>query len=503
MAKTGKRKSPGASHRGGVEFGGLNRGEVAASILPDYVIVRLKDSSPVALAGALGFSAPAPMAAQAQELNQALAAFDVELRPHFGRAMSARARTKLAVSIPALGPQGDRGDRNLDEGFVESAFVQVRPKKGHDAQAIVSTLKRHDAVLNAYVAPRPVPAVLSGSQAGSRNFEPSQGYLHSAPNGIGAMEIWPEKGGTGEGITICDVEGNWNLDHEDLPRGINQIGGTVINDPEWRNHGTAVLGEMVSQSNDFGTVGICHDAKVVVQSAVIDGVFNTAGAIINAAGKLKAGDVILIELQALGGPNNQYLAMQFWEDVFTAIQVATEKGITVVEAGGNGNQNFDLAAFKNTGLQKDSGAIVVGAGVPPTNFVDHEGAQAYGGPAPYGSLGPPRSRLFFSNYGQILSLQGWGMNVTTLAYGDAQGDKSENKWYTLRFNGTSSASPIVTGAVACLQGLSKAKKGSVLTPDQVRRILIKTGTPQEAGPGVPLSQKIGPLPDLARAIRQL
>ena len=52
-----------------------------------------------------------------------------------------------------------------------------------------------------------------------------------------------------------------------------------------------------------------------------------------------------------------------------------------------------------------------------------------------------------------------------------------------------------------LQGIAKARHGAPLTPAKVRRILMLTGTPQVAGPGVPLSQRIGPLPNLARAQR--
>lgn len=106
-----------------------------------------------------------------------------------------------------------------------------------------------------------------------------------------------------------------------------------------------------------------------------------------------------------------------------------------------------------------------------------------------------------SNDGKIVNVQGWGWHVTTLGYGDAQGGDSENVWYTLRFSGTSSASPIVTGSVACLQGRAKAKNGSPLTPKKVREILMKTGTPQEPGPGVPLTQNIGPLPNLPAAMK--
>lgn len=232
----------------------------------------------------------------------------------------------------------------------------------------------------------------------------------------------------------------------------------------------------------------------MVQSAFIGGVFNLAATLTNATSKLKAGDAIVIELQSTG-PNGKYVATQYWDDIYTAIKVATQKGITVVEAAGNGNENFDLPIFNGTGLQKDSGAIVVGAGVPPTNHFDNDNA--------YQSIGVPRSRIWFSNYGKIVNVQGWGWHVTTLAYGDVQGGASENTWYTLRFSGTSSASPIVTGSVACLQGRSKAKNGAPLTPAKVRQILMDTGTPQQAGPGVPLSQRIGPLPNLPAAMKKV
>jgi hypothetical protein len=52
----------------------------------------------------------------------------------------------------------------------------------------------------------------------------------------------------------------------------------VIDDLGWRNHGTAVLGGMISISDSKGCVGISHEAKAVVQSTVINGVFNAAGA---------------------------------------------------------------------------------------------------------------------------------------------------------------------------------------------------------------------------------
>lgn len=459
---------------------------------PDYVVAELRYDSRVAFS-ASKFEGPSEAEAQVEALNKVLEEFRVKkFRSHFGKKASEIRQRVTATSAAVVAP--------VTADFAQSGFVQIVPEKPDEAPDLARRLNRQGPVWKAVVAPKPVPAAMaSGSSRGSRNFEPAQGYLASAPDGIGAMAVWDAVGGRGKGVTICDIEGNWNRSHEDLPRGIRLLGGTLIDDLGWRNHGTAVLGEMVSRPNDFGTVGISHQAKAVVQSAVIGGVFNTAGAILNAASKLKKGDVILIELQATG-PNGKYVAMQYWDDVFSAIRVATDKGITVVEAAGNGDENFDLAIFKDTGLQKDSGAVIVGAGVPPTNYFDHFG---FGGAFPgYSRIGVPRSRIWFSNYGKIVSVQAWGWHVTTLGYGDAQGG-SENRWYTLRFSGTSSASPIVTGAVACIQGRARAKTGSFLPPADVRKLLVKTGTPQEAGPGVPLSQHIGPQPNLEVAFRRI
>jgi hypothetical protein len=488
-----KKKKKAATRTGQETRAGFVSAELKTPDIPDYVVVELRYESPVAFTRSK-FAAPADAESQAETLNNVLAKYDIQkLQSHFGLPASAvKERIAVAAKLPPEPEPKKFAKKGMDTAFIESGFVQVIPKKAGDAPKIARELNKKGPVWKAYVAPRPVPAaVATGSQAGSRNFEPSQGYLHAAPNGIGAVEIWGLGGAKGAGVTICDIEGNWNRSHEDLPSGIPLIGGTLINDIGWRNHGTAVLGEMISLPNVRGTAGISHGAKAVVQSAVVNGVFNAAAAINNAATTLKAGDVILIELQATG-PNGKYVAMQYWSDIFTAIVAATAKGITVVEAAGNGNENFDLAIFNGTGLQKDSGAVVVGAGIPPTNHFDTDSA--------YASIGAPRSRIWFSNYGKIVNVQAWGWHVTTLGYGDAQGGSSENTWYTVRFSGTSSASPIVTGAVACLQGRAKSKNGAPMTPDRVRKILMATGTPQEAGPGVPLTQNIGPQPNLPKAM---
>ncbi|WP_260397749.1 S8 family serine peptidase [Sphingopyxis sp. JAI128] len=180
-----------------------------------------------------------------------------------------------------------------------------------------------------------------------------------------------------------------------------------------------------------------------------------------------------------------------------AIRRAVKRGIIVVEAAGNGAENLDDALYDVPGPRfpgdwenpfkpgADSGAIIVGAGAPPR-----------------GNHGPARSRLGFSNYGQRVDCQGWGREVATTGYGNLYAGSSEDEWYTDSFSGTSSASPIVTGAIAVLQGIAK-EAGTLLTPDSARTKLRSTGTPQQASPTAPVSQRIGSLPDLEALIATL
>ena len=495
MAKPHPRNVP-SRHDAGFRMGEYDRPDV-----PDYVVVELRYEAPVAYTAAK-FVASAAAEPQAHALNDTLAQFDIRrVRPQFALpAATVKGRVALAASLPPEPSSRMLTSRGAGTAFRESSFVQIVPKRDADAPKLAEALRRKSSVWQAYVAPRPEPAGRTGKDVGSRNFEPAQGYLHAAPDGICAMETWALKGALGKGVRICDIEAAWNLKHEDLPKGIPLLGGEMLDDVAWRDHGTAVLGEMVSVPGAQGTVGIAHQAKAAVQSAFIDGVFNLPAALVNVGDRLEPGDVVLIELHA-EGPNGKYVAMQYWDDVFLAIQSVVAKGITVVEAAGNGDEDFELPSFGGSGLQKDSGAIVVGAGVPPTNHFDADGFPPT--KPGYSSLGVPRSRIWFSNHGRIVDVQAWGWHVTTLGYGDAQGGKSENAWYTHRFSGTSSAAPIVTAAAAALQGRALAKHGAPLSPSRVRKILKATGTPQEPGPGVPLTQRIGPQPNLAKALAQV
>lgn len=342
------------------------------------------------------------------------------------------------------------------------------------------------------------------------DFMARQGYLNPAPEGVDALFAWTVPGGRGAGVRIIDIEGAWQLTHEDLVRNQDGVaGGTPSPDIRYRNHGTAVLGVVSGDRNSWGVTGICPDANVRTISIFdANGNMDTARAIGQAANLLSAGDILLIEIHRpgpryIGNGQMGFIPIEWWPDDFAAIQFATRKGIIVVEAAGNGGENLDDPVYNtpDSGFpamwtnpfnrqNRDSGAIIVGAGAPPERT--------------HGRFhGPDRSRLGFSNYGQMVDAQAWGEEVTTTGYGDLQRGNGEDQQFTDKFNGTSSASPIVVGVVGCLQGILLAKRRALLTPSKARELLRNTGSAQQDAPLRPRTQRIGNRPDLRSLISRI
>lgn len=305
------------------------------------------------------------------------------------------------------------------------------------------------------------------------NWEDSQHYLKPAPTGVNAPYAWSFPFGKGENVRAIDIEGNWIQTHEDLHGGTDdfRLGGTTINEASWWNHGTAVLGEIGSDSNSFGMTGIAYNCDL---GTVGVGSISAGQAVNIAVNNSNPGDVILIELHA-AGPNANgngqfgYVPMEYWQGNFDAMLNASALGWIVVEAGGNGTQNLDDPVYGSLfdPAFRFSGAIMVAA-----SCSDHTAAS-------------------FTNYGQRLDVHAYGCwDVFTLGYGGLYGDNPNNH-YTGSFSGTSSASPMITGACVVLQGLSKNNFGILLDHNEMRTLLQTYSTPQ-----VGTYKQIGPMPDL-------
>jgi len=361
---------------------------------------------------------------------------------------------------------------------------------------LAADLEALPGVLAAYPVPLPQELPVPGS------FVSQQRYLNPptpAPAGINALYAWTLTGGTGANVTICDVEYDWNYNHLDvtkavgsqlIPNSVDPFAGTPNASAP---HGTGVIGVLSSDSNGWGTTGISHGALLLTCGTFfgLTPVWNPSGAIQTATNALQAGDVMVLEQQwDYSGTARQgkFVPIEWWNattgmsqgqnSVYLAIQAAVALGIHVVEAGGNGN--VDTGAMNWAG---DSGAIIVGAG--GTGL----------------TLRGDRVRMGFSSYGPRFDLQGWGENVVTTGHNaDLHSSEGVNLHYTQTFNGTSSASPVVAGAVACLQGWwAGLGQATPITPAVMRATLKLTGTPQDSVGTKP----IGPRPDLLAAITQL
>ena len=451
-----------------------------------------------------------------------------QAKPLFGDSEERVQAEQAALPVAAVGPEADLPDLSL--------YYRVEVPDEYAMEALCGKLCAASGVETAYIKPAAYPAqelVEPGDSAKSADtddpprgveaeeaineqlpdtvqppsatpdFTTRQGYLNAAPAGVDAQYAWRLRGGRGWNVRICDIEGGWNFAHEDLRRNQGGVIGTNSTNAGWRNHGTAVVGEIGGDRNAFGITGICSGAHV--RGVSIFGGVGSAGALQRAANLLRAGDIILIELHrpgpnATGRGQQGFIPIEWWPDDYAAIRYAVNRGVVVVEAAGNGGENLDASIYdtRPNGFpsdwrnpfdrrQRDSGAVVVGAGAPPpgTNGRSH---------------GPDRSRLGFSNYGRMLDAQGWGREVVTTGYGDLQGGSNDDLHYTSRFSGTSSASPIVVGALGCVQGVLRARGRVPLSPARARSLLRRTGTPQTAAPGRPRSQRIGNRPNLRQLI---
>jgi len=166
---------------------------------------------------------------------------------------------------------------------------------------------------------------------------------------------------------------------------------------------------------------------------------------------------------------------------FDLIELATKKGIIVIEPAGNGDTSGDpvgnnLDDFKNARENKvldrtpgnaefkDSGAIMVAAAS------DRNG----------------HSKMKSTNFGNRIDCFAWGENVfTTNNPAELPGP------YLPDFNGTSSASAIIAGAAIVVQSIVEASGKPRLSPAQMRDILSQNGTS---------GNRIGVMPNLKKII---
>jgi hypothetical protein len=246
------------------------------------------------------------------------------------------------------------------------------------------------------------------------------------------------------------------LAHEDLAA-VDPEAISGLANPQWAFHGNGVLGILVGGDNGFGVMGVAPEAATRVahpEYPAFPGLdYDVARAIGDSLMVLVPGDVILIEQQVYG-PDLEYLPVIWDRAVRDAIRVASAAGVVVVVPAGNGAINLDDPVYEGV-FTESTGAILVGAG--GSSISDD-----------------PRGRSG-SNYGSMLTVQGWWGDIVTTG-GDSYHDlyfpnDDVNQAYTANFGGTSGASAIVAGLVASVQSMAIETRGSPFTPVEVSLLL--------------------------------
>lgn len=386
-------------------------------------------------------------------------------------------RIKVAKLVESL--RGGEADVEIGVRQALAHYYYVTFAKDIDPVAVASELQAITSIVEAaYPEPLPAPPTAAPLYTGQMN------YFKPAPEGINTNYATTYPGGTGAKVKVVDIEYSWNTQHTDLMKARTALvpHGTPADPFGDTNHGTAVIGQLISTANNFGVTGGVPAAGLALVNANNTAGYDPAGALAKASSVTVPGDIVLIEQQAFG-PSAGYVPLEWIPEVYDAIRALTTRGVIVIEAAANGSENLSDASLYGAPFpmgKLDSGAIIVGAG---ENCL--AGAQR-------------RVRLDFSNYGARVNLQAAGNCVVTTGYGDLYSAEGVNSYYTATFGGTSSASPIVASAAAALSSAHETlNNNAVLTPQTVRTILRDTGTPQVTGsmPG-----NIGPLPNLAKAL---
>ena len=326
------------------------------------------------------------------------------------------------------------------------SYFSISCPPGVDPTAILNIVSRWPVKAYLEELPAEIP---KNSTSGSVPSHVTQGYLEPAI-GIDARyahSLGPP--GQGAGVMFIDMEQGWEHDphtkkisHNDLPLDIPLLSG--VNETNFF-HGTAVLGVVAARGISTSCRGVAPLASVNCVSmfrAAAGSIFrfpNIAEAIKSATSSfLDAGNLGVLLIEAQLNDQGVFLPVEVESDKFDAIEEATELGIVVVEAAGNGGRNLDDIIIK------DSGAILVGGGTSSSPFKRVGGSN-------------------WSEKNNRVHCFAWGENVLTLSNFGSNG--------VMTFDGTSSAASIIAGAAIIVQSVAQHRFGVRLKPEQVRTLL--------------------------------
>ncbi|WP_085679279.1 MULTISPECIES: S8 family serine peptidase [unclassified Pseudomonas] len=299
------------------------------------------------------------------------------------------------------------------------------------------------------------------------DFEKQQHYL-DAPNyrwkGLNVRRAWGRQV-TGKGARIHFSDGGLFPQHEDLRDNPNLR--VVTQGPNHNpKHGTASAGILVATANGLGVSGIAKDSELYLYNNRAEDATWLSLTISALLRHVEPGDIVGINRQTINpaDPNTLLPAVHdaLWRDM---VRELVRRGAVVVAAGCNGSSRTDA----------DHGTVA-GHGVDLSqhrNFADHADVGAILVGACQSWDGKPHA---YSNHNyRYRMLNAWGDSVVTLSYGDLQDEEGDDRDYTDTYAGTSSATPMVTGALSLIQSYAMEQHHIYLNADQMHLLVMASG----------------------------
>lgn len=315
-------------------------------------------------------------------------------------------------------------------------------------------------------------AVVAGSRADENaqptpDFEPRQNYLDEPGprwKGLNARKAWAGKV-TGKGARIHFSDGGLHVGHEDL-RGNPALSVVSLEPNHDPRHGTASVGIILAKRNGFGATGISHDSELYLYNNRARDAQGNFQALKDLLRNVEPGDIVGINRQAANvdvlSTRLPSLHDKAW---WTVMQQLSQRGAVVVNAAANGSSKtlaerntfeghgVDLANWRYFNDHGDSGTILVGA------------SRSYDG----------KPHTYSNHHYPYRMLNAWGDSVVTLSYGDLQDLSGEGRDYTDSYAGTSSAMPMVCGALSLIQSYALEQHHVYLNGNQMHQLVMESG----------------------------
>ncbi|HRE79206.1 MAG TPA: S8 family peptidase [Flavobacterium sp.] len=310
------------------------------------------------------------------------------------------------------------------------------------------------------------------------DFMVNQTYIGPNP-GLNMQYAW-DLGLKGLGIRVRDVEYGFNSNHEDLNEVNVSIaaGMTIAEDAlQYSQHGTSVFGIIIAGNDGYGMTGLAHEATEMILYPEWQEIgYSRINAVNQSIQNSTVGDVIIYEMQEDGpaSGSSDFVPAEYNSVIWDLTKAASDAGIVIVAAAGNGNQNLNGTLFTSYMNRGNSGAIIVGGGL--SNLT--------------------HNKISYSTHGSRVDLQGWAQNVFACGYGTLIMINDDVNQGYVNFSGTSSATPMVAACAIVLQSYHHSLTGNYLTGPQLRTILQETGIPQ----GNPSAGNVGPFPNMKDAV---